>query len=180
MARDKNLPFAKCAEYCGGGSGGGGADGLSAYEIALEHGFEGTEEEWLESLQGEAGPQGEKGESGYTPQKGVDYWTVDDKKGIKDDINSTLSGEYVKRDAYNTDIQQLQVNVANLNSMVPSLDLAVQQLQGDVGSIETALDSIIAMQNSLIGGDAYWVLQKSLLQLQRMCRKFIRVDRMIF
>ena len=123
---------------------------------------------------------GEKGDKGDTPKKGVDYWTVDDKKGIKDDINSTLSGEYVKRDAYNTDIQQLQVNVANLNSMVPSLDLAVQQLQGDVGSIETALDSIIAMQNSLIGGDAYWVLQKSLLQLQRMCRKFIRVDRMIF
>ena len=27
-------------------------DGKSAYEIAIEHGFEGTEEEWLESLHG--------------------------------------------------------------------------------------------------------------------------------
>lgn len=27
-----------------------GADGLSAYELAVKHGFEGTEEEWLESL----------------------------------------------------------------------------------------------------------------------------------
>ena len=27
-----------------------GLDGLSAYEIAVKHGFEGTEEEWLESL----------------------------------------------------------------------------------------------------------------------------------
>ena len=27
-----------------------GKDGKSAYEIALMHGFEGTEEEWLESL----------------------------------------------------------------------------------------------------------------------------------
>lgn len=42
-----------------------GGDGLSAYEIALRNGFEGTEEEWLESL---------KGEDGYTPVKGVDYF----------------------------------------------------------------------------------------------------------
>ena len=27
-------------------------NGLSAYEIAVEHGFSGTEEEWLESLRG--------------------------------------------------------------------------------------------------------------------------------
>ena len=30
-------------------------NGASAYEIALEHGFEGTEEEWLASLQGQNG-----------------------------------------------------------------------------------------------------------------------------
>ena len=31
------------------------ANGLSAYEIAVRHGFEGSEEEWLESLKGEKG-----------------------------------------------------------------------------------------------------------------------------
>lgn len=31
---------------------------LSAYQIAVKHGYAGTEEEWLESLQGEAGTQG--------------------------------------------------------------------------------------------------------------------------
>ena len=41
-----------------------GEDGKSAYEIAVEHGFEGTEEEWLESLKGEQGPQGPPGEPG--------------------------------------------------------------------------------------------------------------------
>lgn len=30
-----------------------GLDGLSAYQIALKHGFQGTEEEWLQSLHGE-------------------------------------------------------------------------------------------------------------------------------
>jgi hypothetical protein len=39
----------------GGGSGGKGENGASAYEIAVQHGFEGTEEEWLESLKGEDG-----------------------------------------------------------------------------------------------------------------------------
>lgn len=39
----------------------GGRDGKSAYEIAVEHGFEGTEEEWLESLVGPPGPPGEDG-----------------------------------------------------------------------------------------------------------------------
>ena len=36
------------------GAGTPGKDGKSAYEIAVSKGFEGTEEEWLESLKGEA------------------------------------------------------------------------------------------------------------------------------
>lgn len=40
------------------------AHGKSAYEVALDNGFEGTEEEWLASLKGEQGEQGEKGEQG--------------------------------------------------------------------------------------------------------------------
>lgn len=44
-----------------GAPGESGADGKSAYEIAVENGFEGTEQEWLASLKGEQGPQGEAG-----------------------------------------------------------------------------------------------------------------------
>lgn len=35
---------------------------ISAYGVALLHGYEGTPEEWLESLIGPAGPQGDQGE----------------------------------------------------------------------------------------------------------------------
>lgn len=45
-------------------SGAEGKDGKSAYQIALDNGFEGTEEEWLESLKGEQGIQGETGSTG--------------------------------------------------------------------------------------------------------------------
>lgn len=34
----------------GGGSGAPGPAGKSAYEIAVDDGFEGTQEEWLDSL----------------------------------------------------------------------------------------------------------------------------------
>jgi hypothetical protein len=63
-----------------GETGAQGDDGLSAYEIAVENGFVGTEGEWLESLigpegpqgiQGETGPQGEVGEQGPQGEQGV-------------------------------------------------------------------------------------------------------------
>lgn len=41
-----------------GGPGVPGAPGKSAYEIAVDNDFVGTEAEWLASLQGEPGPAG--------------------------------------------------------------------------------------------------------------------------
>lgn len=69
LAAAMALPLAACGEA-----------GKSAYDIAVEHGFVGTEEEWLESLrgpqgekgeQGEQGPQGEKGEQGEQGEAGT-------------------------------------------------------------------------------------------------------------
>jgi len=42
---------------------GHGADGKSAFEIAVEHGYVGTEEEWLASLHGADGKDGKDGET---------------------------------------------------------------------------------------------------------------------
>lgn len=56
--------------------------GESAYEIALNNGFNGTEEEWLASLKGEPGetgeqgPQGETGKTGETGADGVSVASV--------------------------------------------------------------------------------------------------------
>lgn len=47
------------------------AIGLSAYAIAVENGFRGTEEEWLESLKGIEGPQGPQGETGPQGPQGI-------------------------------------------------------------------------------------------------------------
>lgn len=56
-----------------GAAGADGQDGKSAYEIAVENGYAGTESEWLESLKGEKGDTGEtgaQGEKGDTGEKG--------------------------------------------------------------------------------------------------------------
>lgn len=45
--------------------------GKSAYDIAVDNGFEGTEQEWLESLKGDTGPQGEIGEQGPIGPQGI-------------------------------------------------------------------------------------------------------------
>lgn len=58
------------------GSGSGtpgprGADGLSAYEVALANGFQGSEQAWLASLKGEPGVQGPAGTDGVDGTAGT-------------------------------------------------------------------------------------------------------------
>ncbi len=45
--------------------------GASAYELAVGHGYMGSEEEWLASLKGEQGPQGQVGPQGEIGPQGV-------------------------------------------------------------------------------------------------------------
>ena len=48
-----------------------GEPGESAYEIAVRNGFPGTEQEWLDSLQGEKGDKGVDGENGDNGGEGA-------------------------------------------------------------------------------------------------------------
>ena len=57
--------------------GGAGADGLSAYEIAVANGFVGTEAEWLASLHGSDGTPGSAGSSGNPGHSPVLTWSGD-------------------------------------------------------------------------------------------------------
>lgn len=55
-----------------GPEGQQGEPGASAYQIAVQNGFKGTEEEWLKSLEGAQGPQGEPGPEGPAGKDGTD------------------------------------------------------------------------------------------------------------
>lgn len=83
--------YSKEPYYIAGG--GVGEPGKSAYEIAVEHGFEGSEEEWLASLKGEQGPPGESGTDGQ------------DGRGITDITYDSETSEFVFAMSDNTEIR---------------------------------------------------------------------------
>lgn len=81
-----------------GGNGVVGADGKSAYEIWLEQGNTGTEQDFLNSLKGEPGKDGKDGADGKTPVKGVDYFDG------KDGVSGVYVGSGEMPDGYNVQI----------------------------------------------------------------------------
>ena len=90
-----------------GEAGKDGADGKSAYEIAVANGYQGSESEWLESLVGEKGATGDKGADGKngtngdTPYiKNGNWWIGDTDTGIKaEGINGAAGEKGEKGDA---------------------------------------------------------------------------------
>ncbi|MBO5204074.1 MAG: collagen-like protein [Clostridia bacterium] len=61
-----------------GVNGFNGKDGKSAYEVALENGFEGTIDQWIASLKGEKGDTGATGATGDTGATGATGVGIED------------------------------------------------------------------------------------------------------
>ena len=55
-----------------GANGEKGSDGKSAYQIAVEQGYQGSESDWLSSLKGDKGDKGNTGAKGNPGQDGAD------------------------------------------------------------------------------------------------------------
>ena len=73
-----------------GKTGQPGPAGLSAYELAKQAGFKGTEQEWLDSLKkGPAGPQGKTGENG---KSAYEIWKSQGHSGTEADFLNSLVG----------------------------------------------------------------------------------------
>ena len=86
--------------------GAKGEDGKSAYQIALDEGFEGSETDWLASLKGKdgingtdgkPGKDGTNGVDGKTPVKGVDYFTQAEIQQVENNAAAKVDlSDYVK------------------------------------------------------------------------------------
>ena len=120
------------------GGGGTGVDGKSAYEIAVEHGFIGTEEEWLASLKGEKGDPGAQGEAGEKGDKGDKGDTgAQGERGEKGDKGDTGASDYSELS------NKPSINGVELNGNKTSGDLALQDklTAGENISIENGVIS---------------------------------------
>ena len=92
---------------------------------------------------GEKGDPGEPGADGYTPQRGIDYWTEEDKREIVSDTVLAIdqSGKYAEK---STTLSGYGITDAYTKS----------EVDGKIGDIETALDQIISLENSYLGGES--------------------------
>ncbi len=138
--------------------------------------------------------KGEKGADGYTPQKGVDYYTDAEKEALiaelgARDVDQELNEESsnaVANKVVTVELNRLWDDMSNtaydfnvrINANEERLDGITTRLNDDIepkllglengvnyanehielveqqlGDIETALDGILAIQESLIGGD---------------------------
>lgn len=76
---DKGDPGVPGVQGPKGDTGSAGKNGESAYQLAVQHGYTGTEADWLASLKGEQGPKGDKGDPGPKGEPGKDA----DSDGVK-------------------------------------------------------------------------------------------------
>ena len=111
-----------------------GEEGKSAYDVAKQNGFEGTEQEWLTSLHGDKGDKGDRGEKGETGDKG--------ERG---------------RSAY--DIAQQNGFVGTEQEWVQSLkgEQGPQGIQGEEGKEGESAYAIAKKLNPSIGTVSEWI-----------------------
>jgi hypothetical protein len=131
------------------------ADGKSAYEIAVENGFDGTEVQWLASLKGETGAKGDKGDKGDTGLPGQNGDKGD--KGDKGDTGDP-GADWVPSAAEKTAIAVEAAGMIDISGKyekpsggIPKSDLA-SGVQTSLGKADTALQSYTEQYTGTITG----------------------------
>lgn len=159
----------------------GRVKGLSAYEVANEQGYSGSEAEWLASLKGEKGDrgdrgeqgiqgiQGEQGDKGFSPTakveqtgEGIAEVTITDESGT---TTATLRSTPMLDETGNrTDATMTQraitEAVENVEEKVTTLGLKVGELEDDyerlIGTPEKIIDTTIYDERVGVISDGKW------------------------
>lgn len=123
-----------------------GGNGKSAFEIAVEYGFIGTETEWLESLHGKDGRDGidgspgKDGKNGITPDMSnypnkADFENLQRKlQSLQDNTMDYILGLTNRCDSFEADIQQIR----------DSVQFGFQEKEEEILNLETR---IIALES---------------------------------
>ena len=123
-------------------------DGKSAYEIAVDEGFEGTEEEWLASLKGEKGDKGDPGTPGADGQPGKDgadgqdgadgadgksayqIWLEAGNSGTEEEFLASLKGE----PGESPDVSEIQAAAESAKATAEGAKSIAEAVQADLVS----------------------------------------------
>ena len=140
-----------------------GQDGRSAYQVAVDNGFSGTEQEWLNSLQGDQGPAGRDGIDGKDGAPGRDGINgqdgapgrdgIDGKDGApgpegKQGKTGPKGDSYIITEADYAEIANLVTvptktsDLTNDSNFVTSIKLNGKPVQNEDGSIDLQLGNL--------------------------------------
>ena len=140
-----------------------GQDGRSAYQVAVDNGFSGTEQEWLNSLQGDQGPAGRDGIDGKDGAPGRDGINgqdgapgrdgIDGKDGApgpegKQGKTGPKGDSYIITEADYAEIANLVTvptktsDLTNDSNFVTSIKLNGEPVQNEDGSIDLQLGNL--------------------------------------
>ena len=103
------------------------ANALISALAKAEDVYQKSENGEFDGEKGEKGEKGDPGEPGYTPQKGIDYFTEEDKKEIVEDANSYTDEK---------------------TSWKTLLDVTLTKEQGGVSSLMLAIEDAEALANA--------------------------------
>ena len=131
-------------------SGGSGADGLSAYEIAVNNGFVGTELEWLASLEGADGVDGTNGVDGQDGADGFSAYEIAVANGFVGTESQWLDSLQGIDGTDGTD----GVDGVDGQDGLSAYEVAVAN--GFVGTEQEWLDSLVGPAGEGGGGDSFW------------------------
>lgn len=111
-----------------------GTRGYSAYEVAVQNGFIGTEQEWLDSLVGPQGPQGQPFDE-LTPEQKAEITGPEGKsayevavdegyEGTEEDfVNSYINADnYYNKQQVDEQMNDITDNLEQINSQVQHID----------------------------------------------------------
>ena len=159
-----------------------GEPGKSAYEIAVENGFTGTEAEWIASLKGATGNQGPQGAQGVQGEKGPDgislyvgydghIWNGTERTEFKVEENengyfeNTIKVAGAMSKYFNTEFADLSTNrIALMANYMPTI--AKTQYSGinvtkikvyaeEAGTIKVGTAKVADVVNARLTGAAY-------------------------
>lgn len=127
-------------------SGIPGTPGKSAYEIAVEHGYVGTEEEWLASLKGADGPQGEQGPVGPVGPQG--------EKGEQGDKGDTgATGPAGPQGPAGSDADVTAANIQTALGFTPTSEADVQKIIDS--TLFGTIDGMTVVEAAISDGQAW-------------------------
>lgn len=120
---------------------------LTAYDLAVKHGFEGTEEEWLESLKCQCG--------GNTPSEPINAYT-------KEEVDAMIARQTEVLEALQALVDEMKSS--NSTEGIDSLDEVKAFLQGikDKETLEDKLIEAGAMDESLVQQIASEVVEEAI------------------